>query len=196
MKRLTARHLAPSLAVIPLLLTGCGQASPDPRGVDRSETLLSVSATGHADARPDKAEFQAGIQTWARNARDASSANAKKISEIVGALGKLGIEEKDIQTRAVSVDRIERGDLRLRTRYRAGLAVASALRAWALKPTGIAGLRTSGQMENGSNSRQRMFRLSSGGGFNDVKKSNAEFGAKGAKPKGGQTGDWRFQESP
>ena len=110
MKKLTARHLAPPLAVIPLLLTGCDQASPDPRGVDRSETLLSVSATGHAEARPDKAEFQAGIQTWARSAKDASAANAKKISEIVDSLGKLGIEEKDIQTRAVSVDRIDWGD--------------------------------------------------------------------------------------
>lgn len=110
MKKLTATNLGPPLAVMPLLLAACGQASPDPRGVDRSETLLSVSATGHAEARPDKAEFQAGIQTWAKSAKDASSANAKKIGEIVASLAKLGIEEKDIQTRAVSVDRIEWGD--------------------------------------------------------------------------------------
>lgn len=92
------------------LLAACGPTPSDPRGVDRSETLLSVSATGHAEARPDKAEFQAGVETWARNARDASSANARKISEIVDALGKLGVEEKDIQTRAVSVNRIDWGD--------------------------------------------------------------------------------------
>lgn len=110
MKRLAIRCLAPALAGLPLLLAACGQASPDPRGVDRAETLLSVSATGHAEARPDKAEFQAGIQTWARSAREASAANAEKIGEIVDALGKLGIAEKDIQTRAVSVDRIDWGD--------------------------------------------------------------------------------------
>lgn len=110
MKKTAAGSLGPALAAMPLLLAGCGQATPDPRGVDRSETLLSVSATGRAEVRPDKAEFQAGIQTWARSARDASSANARKIGEIVDALGKLGIEEKDIQTRAVSVNRIDWGD--------------------------------------------------------------------------------------
>lgn len=110
MKKSAAGRLAPALAAAPLLLAACGDASPDPRGVDRSETLLSVSATGHAEARPDKAEFQAGIQTWARSAREASAANARKIGEIVDTLGRLGIEEKDIQTRAVSVDRIEWGD--------------------------------------------------------------------------------------
>ena len=110
MKKLTTGYFALALAAVPLLLAGCGQVSSDPRGVDRSETLLSVSATGHAEARPDKAEFQAGIQTWAPSAKDASSANGKKIGEIVDALGKLGIEEKDIQTRAVSVDRIDWGD--------------------------------------------------------------------------------------
>ena len=110
MNRPAVRPFAPAIAAVPLLLAACGQASPDPRGVDRAETLLSVSATGHAEARPDKAEFQAGIQTWARSAKDASAANAKKIGEIVAALGKLGVEEKDIQTRAVSVDRIDWGD--------------------------------------------------------------------------------------
>ena len=110
MKKFAAGDLFPALAAMPLMLAGCGQATPDPRGVDRSETLLSVSATGRAEARPDKAEFQAGIQTWARSPKDASSANAKKIGEIVDALGRLGIEEKDIQTRAVSVNRIDWGD--------------------------------------------------------------------------------------
>lgn len=110
MKKSVAGRRAPALAAAPLLLAACGDASLDSRGVDRSETLLSVSATGHAEARPDKAEFQAGIQTWARSAREASAANAREIGEIVEALGKLGIEEKDIQTRAVSVQRMDWGD--------------------------------------------------------------------------------------
>ncbi len=96
----------------PLLLAACGSGGDDPRGVDRAETLLSVSASGHAESRPDKAEFQAGIETWARTAREASDANTRKIAEIVGALRGLGIPEKDIQTRAVSVQRIDYGDRR------------------------------------------------------------------------------------
>jgi uncharacterized protein YggE len=65
MRKFVDRGFASALAAMPLLLAGCGQATTDPRGVDRSETRLSVSATGQADARPDKAEFQAGIETWA-----------------------------------------------------------------------------------------------------------------------------------
>ncbi len=82
---------------------------PDPRGIDRNETLLSVSASGHAESRPDKAEFQAGIETFAASATAASAANATKIAEIVTALEKVGVDEKDIQTRAVSVSRVEYG---------------------------------------------------------------------------------------
>lgn len=110
MKKFAHMRVAALAAALPALLAGCSQGSPDPRGLDRSETLLSVSATGHAETRPDKAEFQAGIQTWAPNAKEASAANARKIAEIVDVLGKLGIPQKDIQTRGVSVGRIDWGD--------------------------------------------------------------------------------------
>ena len=52
-----------SFALLALpLLAACSGGGKDPRGVDRNETLLSVSASGHAESRPDKAEFQAGIE--------------------------------------------------------------------------------------------------------------------------------------
>lgn len=101
-----------SALALPLALVACGDRTTDPRGLDRDETLLSVSASGHAESRPDKAEFQAGIETWARTAREASAANAKKIAEIVDALKASGVAEKDIQTRAVTVQRIDYGDRR------------------------------------------------------------------------------------
>jgi len=102
--------LAP-LLLLPLF-AACGDRATDPRGVDRTETLLSVSASGHAESRPDKAEFQAGIETWARSAKEASAANARKIAEIVAALNAAGVAERDIQTRAVNVQRIDYGDRR------------------------------------------------------------------------------------
>lgn len=98
-------------AALPLALAACGGGPPaDPREIDRDETLLSVSASGHAESQPDKAEFQAGIETWAGSAREASAANARKIAQIVTALKASGVDEKDIQTRAVSVRREDYGN--------------------------------------------------------------------------------------
>src|SRR5688572_29734367 len=95
----------------PLLILGaCGQEPYDLRGLRHEETLLSVSATGQAETRPDQAQFQAGINTWEKTAQAASATNLKKIEEIVAALKQLGIPEKDIQTLAVSVQRVDWGD--------------------------------------------------------------------------------------
>lgn len=95
-----------------VLLSGCGGTVYDPRGVEKSETLLSVSASGQADTRPDEAQFQTGVQNWAGNAEAASQATQEDIAEIVSALRELGIEEDDIQTSAVNVQRIDWGDRR------------------------------------------------------------------------------------
>ena len=98
------------VAFAPLALAACGDRADEARGVDHGETLLSVSASGQAESRPDQAQFQAGIETFAGNARAASEANQDKIAEIVTALRELGVAEKDIQTRAVTVRRVEYGD--------------------------------------------------------------------------------------
>lgn len=130
-------------AALTLALAACGGGADDARGIDRNETLLSVSASGRAETRPDRAQFQAGIETWAATARAASEANGEKIAEIVAALRELGVAERDIQTRAVSVNRIDYGDRRgqfqaanvvevtLRDPERAGAAVAAVTEAGA-----------------------------------------------------------------
>lgn len=94
----------------PLALAACEGSIDDARGVEHAETLLSVSASGQAESRPDRAQFQAGIETSASSARAASEANGEKIASIVAALRELGVEEDDIQTRAVNVQRIDWGD--------------------------------------------------------------------------------------
>ena len=95
-----------------VMLGGCGDTVYDPRGVERQETLLSVSATGYADTRPDEAVFQAGVQNWAASAETASRETQEDIAEIVAALRELGVAEDDIQTSAVNVQRIDYGDRR------------------------------------------------------------------------------------
>ena len=91
-------------------LAACGSSEDSVRGVDRSETLLSVSASGEADTAPDEARFQAGVQNWASTARAASEETDADIRQIVAALRELDVEEKDIQTAAINVQRIDWGD--------------------------------------------------------------------------------------
>lgn len=98
------------LAAASVALASCGSRADEARGVDHGETLLSVSASGQAESRPDRAQFNAGIETFSRSAKQASEANAEKIEDIVTALRELGVEADDIQTQNVSVRRIEWGD--------------------------------------------------------------------------------------
>lgn len=106
------KYRAFSLGLCALSLTACGDTVYDPRGVEKAETLLSVSASGEADMRPDEARFEAGVQNWAGNAEGASAETQEDIEEIVAALRELGIADDDIQTSTVNVQRIDYGDRR------------------------------------------------------------------------------------
>ncbi|WP_343344253.1 SIMPL domain-containing protein [Sphingomicrobium sp. XHP0239] len=106
-----------TILLAPLALAACNQAEADPRGVDRDETLLTVNATGEAEARPDEARFSLGVETLAGSARAASAANAEKMQEVMVALAPFDIPEEQMQTRNLSVQRITYGDDR--GRYRA-----------------------------------------------------------------------------
>ena len=97
-------------------LAACQQPQPDPRGVDRDETLLTVSATGRADSRPDEARLQLGVQSLAASAGEASRLNREKMDRVTAALAKLGVQADDIQTRNLSLQRIDHGPERGRFR--------------------------------------------------------------------------------
>src|SRR5688500_6898085 len=99
-----------------LSLAACQPTAPDPRGVDRDETLLTVSATGRAETRPDEARFVLGVETLGASAREASEANNRKMQAVAGALRQFGIEEKDLQTQNLGLGRIDYGKDRGRFR--------------------------------------------------------------------------------
>ena len=110
-----------------LLLAGCGGTPAyDPRGVDRGETLLSVSATGEAEARPDEARFQAGVESFAAAASAASAANEAAVDRVVAALRSAGVADQDLQTRSVGIQRIEWGDRR--GQYQASTTITVTVR--------------------------------------------------------------------
>lgn len=118
------KHL-PLLAA-PLALAACQQPAYDPRGVDHDETLLSVSATGESEVRPDEAFFQVGVENFGPTGKAASDANAKDIAKVVAALKAAGVPAKDIQTRTVGIQRIQYGDRK--GQYQANNIVAVTVR--------------------------------------------------------------------
>lgn len=132
------------ILMLPLLaLAACGDHKPDPRGVDHDETLLSVSATGRSETRPDEARFTAGVSTIAASAEEATRRNNETMSKVSEALKVFGVAEKDLQTRQLTVNRIDWGsnkgryeavnqvEVRMRAVDKAGEAVAATTRAGA-----------------------------------------------------------------
>lgn len=128
-------------------LAGCGGRGdhdrPDPRGLEKGETLLTLSGTGRAESRPDQAMFTAGLEVIGANATDASTRTNAAVGRIVAALKALGIAERDVQTSSLSIARIDYGrdrgkfqaantvTIRVRQVGQAGAAIAAATQAGA-----------------------------------------------------------------
>jgi uncharacterized protein YggE len=131
------------LLLLSLALAACAKEAADPRGVEPDEVLLQIVASGRADARPDTARFTAGVETIAASAAAASAGNNEKMNRVVAGLERLGIKGDDLQTRQISMQRIDYGPNRgqfqasnmvevlVREIGRAGDAIAAATEAGA-----------------------------------------------------------------
>jgi uncharacterized protein YggE len=134
-----------TLFLLPLLALGAcsGEKAPDPRGVEHDETLLSVSATGRSETKPDEARFTAGVSTIAASAEAATQKNNETMTKVTEALKAFGVAGKDLQTRQLTVNRIDWGankgkyeavnqvEVRVRAVDKAGDAVAATTQAGA-----------------------------------------------------------------
>jgi uncharacterized protein YggE len=92
-------------ALSALILAGsaaaaCAQTASD--SVFRA-TTLNLSAYGETRLAPDMATISLGVQNVAPTAADAIRQNAAKMTQVIAALRKAGIPEKDIQTSNLSV---------------------------------------------------------------------------------------------
>jgi uncharacterized protein YggE len=108
-------------------LAACQRAAPDPRGVGHDETLLTVSAMGRTDTRPDEARLQLGVQSIAASSGEASRLNREKMDKVAVALAKMGVRPDDLQTRNLSLQRIDYGVDR--GRFRADNMIEVKMRA-------------------------------------------------------------------
>lgn len=130
-------------ALLCIALSACAPPPPDPRGVAKNEVLLQVVAIGRTDTRPDQARFTAGVQTIAPTAAAASTGNNAVMTRVTTALEALGVKRDDIQTRQLTLQRINYGpqrgrfqadnlvEIRVRAIDRAGEAIAAATEAGA-----------------------------------------------------------------
>jgi uncharacterized protein YggE len=66
-------------------------------------TLLTVSAEGLSEGRPDMATINLGVTTEGQTAQAALAENARRMTALTQALRRAGIAERDIQTSNVSV---------------------------------------------------------------------------------------------
>ncbi len=65
--------------------------------------MLSLSAYGEAKVAPDMATITTGVATEALTAAEAMRMNREKMSAVVAALRRQGIEQKDIQTSGLNL---------------------------------------------------------------------------------------------
>ncbi len=75
-------------------------AAQSPADLTRS---LHVTGQGEASGKPDLAEVNAGVQTFAGTVVEASRENQAVLEKIFDALGEQGIDAKDIQTSNYSI---------------------------------------------------------------------------------------------
>jgi uncharacterized protein YggE len=66
-------------------------------------TLLSVSAEGASEGRPDMATINLGVTSEGQTAQAAMQENARRMTALTQALRRAGVAERDIQTSNVSV---------------------------------------------------------------------------------------------
>ena len=122
-----------------LALAACSRSGD--RRVEHDEVLVEVTATGRAEVRPDEARMTVGVDTIAPTSAAASAQNTTTANRIIAALATLGVKPDDVQTRSLTLSRIEYGprrgayqatnvvEVRVRNVSRAGEAVAAATAA-------------------------------------------------------------------
>jgi len=93
-----------ALVTSALLLTACNQGAPTYISTGNApQPSMNVSATGYADAAPDRATVSAGVVKQGQTARTAMQGNATLMTAVFDELEAAGIAKKDITTSQLSL---------------------------------------------------------------------------------------------
>lgn len=71
--------------------------------VSAPSKLLTISGTGKVIASPDEVTVMAGVETKSKTAKEAMDTNSKIMNDLIDAVKKFGIDEKDIATIGVNI---------------------------------------------------------------------------------------------
>ena len=94
----------PTLFAAALLLTACNSGGPTYISAGEApQARLDVSATGQANASPDRATVSAGVVQQGRTARDAMASNATLMTAVFDELEAAGIPKSNITTSQLSL---------------------------------------------------------------------------------------------
>lgn len=72
-------------------------------GAQAAERLVTVTGEATVAVAPDSAVIRIGVTSLGKTAREASDANAKKMTAVLGAIKESGIAERDVQTSRLSL---------------------------------------------------------------------------------------------
>ena len=94
----------PAFFTAALLLTACNSGGPTYISAgDSPQARIDVSATGQAEASPDRATVSAGVVQQGKTAREAMFGNATLMTAIFDELEAAGIPKSDITTSQLSL---------------------------------------------------------------------------------------------
>lgn len=96
-------RIASLLIMMCASLPAAAQTSVAAPALSAGATLLSVTAEGQSRRPPDLALFSAGVVTQAATAAEALASNAARMDRVMAALRRAGIETRDLQTAAVTL---------------------------------------------------------------------------------------------
>ncbi|WP_437638487.1 SIMPL domain-containing protein [Sorangium sp. So ce854] len=97
------------LSTAPLLAACAPQAAPPAASPDVN--TITVVGRGEVSAKPDVARAQLGIEVMAPTVAEATRTAAARMNEILAALRKAGVADKDIQTSNYSIQLVRQPDV-------------------------------------------------------------------------------------
>lgn len=100
LKMMTAMALGAALIPAAAIAQQAGPIS----AIDAGNTLLTVSAQGSSTRTPDLASYTAGVTTQGTTASQALSANSAQMTQVIAALKRAGIADRDVQTSNLNVN--------------------------------------------------------------------------------------------